>query len=44
MHFRLVLMRVAFLCVLTKVDEHFAIALPHILRHGEDAGHIVVQE
>lgn len=32
------------LCVLTKVDEHFAIALPHILRHGEDAGHIVVQE
>lgn len=30
--------------VLTEVYEHLAVALPHVLRHGEDAGHIVVQE
>lgn len=31
-------------CALTEVDEHLAVALPHVLRHGEDAGHVVVQE
>lgn len=30
--------------VLTEVYEHLAVALPHVLRHGEDAGHVVVQE
>lgn len=30
--------------VLTKVYEHLAVALPHVLWHGEDAGHVVVQE
>lgn len=30
--------------VLTEVDEHLAIALPHVLWHSEDAGHVVVQE
>lgn len=29
---------------LTEVDEHLAVTLPHVLRHGEDAGHVVVQE
>ena len=29
---------------LTEVDEHLAVALPHVLRHGEDARHVVVQE
>lgn len=30
--------------VLTEVYEHLAIALPHVLWHGEDAGNVVVQE
>lgn len=30
--------------VLTEVNEHLSVALPHVLRHGEDAGHVVVQE
>lgn len=30
--------------VLTEVYEHLAVTLPHVLRHGEDAGHIIVQE
>lgn len=29
---------------LTEVDEHLAVTLPHVLGHGEDAGHVVVQE
>lgn len=29
---------------LTEVYEHLAVALPHVLWHGEDAGHVVVQE
>ena len=28
----------------TEVDEHLAEALPHVLRHGQDARHVVVQE
>lgn len=30
--------------VLTEVYEHLAVTLPHVLRHGEDAGYVVVQE
>lgn len=30
--------------VLTEVYKHLAVALPHVLRHGEDAGHVVVQK
>lgn len=30
--------------VLTEVDEHLAVALPHVLRHRQDAGHVVIQE
>lgn len=30
--------------VLTEVYEHLAVALPHVLRHGENAGDVVVQE
>lgn len=29
---------------LTEIDEHLAIALPHVLRHSKDTGHIVVEE
>ena len=28
----------------TEVNEHLAKALPHVLRHREDARHVVVQE
>lgn len=31
-------------CVLTEVYKHLAVTLPHVLWHGEDAGHVVVQE
>ena len=30
--------------LLTEVDEHLAVALPHVLRHGQDTGHVVVEE
>lgn len=30
--------------VLTEVDQHLAVALPHVLWHGENAGDVVVQE
>lgn len=30
--------------VLTEVNQHLAITLPHILRHSEDTGHVVVEE
>ncbi len=36
--------RIHLVSVLTKVYEHLAVALPHVLWHGEDAGHVVVQE
>lgn len=29
---------------LTEVNEHFAVALSHVLGHGQDAGHVVVEE
>lgn len=29
---------------LTEIDEHLAIALSHVLRHGEDTRHVVVEE
>ena len=29
---------------LTEINEHLAIALSHVLRHGKDTGHIVVEE
>lgn len=29
---------------LTEINEHLAVALPHVLRHSKDTGHIVVEE
>lgn len=29
---------------LTEIDEHLAITLSHVLRHGKDTGHVVVEE
>ena len=29
---------------LTEINEHLAIALSHVLRHGKDTGYIVVEE
>lgn len=29
---------------LTEINEHLAIALPHVLRHSKDTGYIVVEE
>ena len=30
--------------LLTEINEHLAIALSHVLRHGKDTGYIVVEE
>ncbi len=30
--------------VLTEVNQHLAVALPHVLWHSQDTGHIVIQE
>lgn len=32
------------MAVLTEVNQHLSVALPHVLWHGEDTGDIVVQE
>lgn len=29
---------------LTEINEHLAIALSHVLRHGKDTGYIVVEK
>lgn len=29
---------------LTEINEHLAIALSHVLRHGKDTGYVVVEE
>lgn len=29
---------------LTEINEHLAVALPHVLRHSKDTGYIVVEE
>lgn len=29
---------------LTEINEHLAIALSHVLRHGKDTGYIIVEE
>lgn len=30
--------------VLTEINQHLAVALPHVLWHSQDTGHIVIQE
>lgn len=30
--------------VLTEINEHLAVALPHVLWHSQDTGNIVIQE
>lgn len=29
---------------LTEINEHLAITLSHVLRHGKDTGYVVVEE